>query len=37
MRFAVFDHNDSTGRPPAVQLAERLALVEAYERLGYYA
>jgi alkanesulfonate monooxygenase SsuD/methylene tetrahydromethanopterin reductase-like flavin-dependent oxidoreductase (luciferase family) len=37
MRFAVFDHNDSTGRPPATQLAERLALIEAYERLGYYA
>ncbi len=37
MRFAVFDHNDSSGRPPATQLAERLALIEAYERLGYYA
>jgi alkanesulfonate monooxygenase SsuD/methylene tetrahydromethanopterin reductase-like flavin-dependent oxidoreductase (luciferase family) len=37
MRFAVFDHNDSTGRPPATQLAERLSLIEAYERLGYYA
>ena len=37
MRFAVFDHNDSSGRPPATQLAERLSLIEAYERLGYYA
>jgi alkanesulfonate monooxygenase SsuD/methylene tetrahydromethanopterin reductase-like flavin-dependent oxidoreductase (luciferase family) len=37
MRFAVFDHNDSSGRPPAIQLAERLSLIEAYERLGYYA
>src|SRR6202167_3396288 len=37
MRFGVFDHNDSTGRPPATQLAERLSLIEAYERLGYYA
>jgi alkanesulfonate monooxygenase SsuD/methylene tetrahydromethanopterin reductase-like flavin-dependent oxidoreductase (luciferase family) len=37
MRFAVFDHNDSTGRPPGTQLAERLALIEAYEGLGYYA
>jgi alkanesulfonate monooxygenase SsuD/methylene tetrahydromethanopterin reductase-like flavin-dependent oxidoreductase (luciferase family) len=37
MRFAVFDHNDSTGRRPATQLAERLSLIEAYERLGYYA
>ena len=34
MRFAVFDHNDSSGRPPATQLAERLSLIEAYERLG---
>jgi hypothetical protein len=22
MRFAVFDHNDSSGRPPATELAE---------------
>jgi len=37
MRFAVFDHNDASGRPPATQLAERLSLIQAYERLGYYA
>lgn len=37
MLFAVFDHNDSTGRPTARQLDERLELVAAYERLGYYA
>jgi len=37
MRFGVFDHNDASGRPPAEQLAERLSLVEAYERLGYRA
>ena len=37
MRFAVFDHNDATGRPPGTQLAERLSLIEAYERLGFYA
>lgn len=37
MRFAVFDHNDASGRPVATQLAERLALIEAYEGLGYYA
>jgi alkanesulfonate monooxygenase SsuD/methylene tetrahydromethanopterin reductase-like flavin-dependent oxidoreductase (luciferase family) len=37
MRFAIFDHNDTSGRPPATQLAERLTLIEAYERLGYYA
>src|ERR1700744_4185381 len=37
MLFAVFDHNDTTGRPAARQLDERLELVAAYERLGYYA
>jgi alkanesulfonate monooxygenase SsuD/methylene tetrahydromethanopterin reductase-like flavin-dependent oxidoreductase (luciferase family) len=37
MLFAVFDHNDASGRPPARQLDERLELITAYERLGYYA
>src|SRR6201996_6571726 len=37
MLFAVFDHNDATGRQPARQLDERLELVTAYERLGFYA
>src|ERR1700758_2063926 len=37
MLFAVFDHNDTTGLPAARQLDERLELVAAYERLGYYA
>lgn len=38
MLFAVvFDHNDATGRPAGRQLDERLELVAAYERLGYYA
>jgi alkanesulfonate monooxygenase SsuD/methylene tetrahydromethanopterin reductase-like flavin-dependent oxidoreductase (luciferase family) len=37
MRFGVFDHNDASGRPAPQQLAERLALVAEYERLGYYA
>ena len=37
MLFAVFDHNDATGLPAARQLDERLELVAAYERLGYYA
>jgi alkanesulfonate monooxygenase SsuD/methylene tetrahydromethanopterin reductase-like flavin-dependent oxidoreductase (luciferase family) len=37
MLFAVFDHNDATGLPVARQLDERLELVAAYERLGYYA
>jgi alkanesulfonate monooxygenase SsuD/methylene tetrahydromethanopterin reductase-like flavin-dependent oxidoreductase (luciferase family) len=37
MRFAVFDHNDRSGRPVQQQLAERLELVAVYERLGFYA
>jgi alkanesulfonate monooxygenase SsuD/methylene tetrahydromethanopterin reductase-like flavin-dependent oxidoreductase (luciferase family) len=37
MLFAVFDHNDATGLPAARQLDQRLELVAAYERLGYYA
>jgi alkanesulfonate monooxygenase SsuD/methylene tetrahydromethanopterin reductase-like flavin-dependent oxidoreductase (luciferase family) len=37
MRFGIFDHNDASGRPAARQLAERLDLVEAYDRLGFYA
>jgi alkanesulfonate monooxygenase SsuD/methylene tetrahydromethanopterin reductase-like flavin-dependent oxidoreductase (luciferase family) len=37
MRFAVFDHNDASGRPAGQQLDERLELVAAYERLGFYA
>ena len=37
MLFAVFDHNDATGLPTARQLDQRLELVMAYERLGYYA
>ena len=37
MLFAVFDHNDASGRPAARQLDERLELVTAYERLGFYA
>ena len=37
MRFGIFDHNDASGRPAAQQLAERLELIEAYERLGFRA
>lgn len=37
MLFSVFDHNDASGRPAAAQLAERLELIEAYERLGFHA
>ena len=35
MRFGSSTSGDASGRPPAQQIAERLELVEAYERLGY--
>ena len=31
------DHNDDTRRPHVRQVAERLELIEAYDRLGFYA
>ncbi|HEX4834600.1 MAG TPA: hypothetical protein VH478_26300 [Trebonia sp.] len=37
MRFGIFDHDDDSGRPHPQQLAERLDLIEAYDRLGSYA
>ena len=37
MLFGVFDHNDASGRSPAQQIAERLELIEEYERLGFHA
>src|SRR5256885_14700341 len=37
MRFGIIDHNDDTGRPHTRQIAERLELIEAYDRLGFYA
>ena len=37
MRFGIIDHNDDTGRPHARQVAGRLELIEAYDRLGFYA
>jgi alkanesulfonate monooxygenase SsuD/methylene tetrahydromethanopterin reductase-like flavin-dependent oxidoreductase (luciferase family) len=37
MRFGIFDHNDASGRPASLQLAQRLELIAAYEGLGYYA
>ena len=37
MRFGIIDHNDDTGRPHVQQVAERLELIEAYDRLGFYA
>ncbi len=37
MRFGIIDHNDDMGRPHVQQVAERLELIEAYDRLGLYA
>jgi alkanesulfonate monooxygenase SsuD/methylene tetrahydromethanopterin reductase-like flavin-dependent oxidoreductase (luciferase family) len=37
MKFGVFDHMDQTGLPLAQQFEERLRLIEAYDRLGFYA
>ena len=37
MRFGIIDHNDDTGRPHVRQVAERLELIEAYDRLGFHA
>ena len=37
MRFGIIDHNDDSGRPHGQQIEERLELIEAYDRLGFYA
>jgi alkanesulfonate monooxygenase SsuD/methylene tetrahydromethanopterin reductase-like flavin-dependent oxidoreductase (luciferase family) len=37
MRLGIIDHNDDSGRPHAQQISERLELIEAYDRLGFYA
>ena len=37
MEFGVFDHLDKNDRPLARYYAERLELIEAYERAGFYA
>jgi alkanesulfonate monooxygenase SsuD/methylene tetrahydromethanopterin reductase-like flavin-dependent oxidoreductase (luciferase family) len=37
MRFGIIDHNDDSGRPHGQQIAERLELIEAYDRLGIHA
>jgi alkanesulfonate monooxygenase SsuD/methylene tetrahydromethanopterin reductase-like flavin-dependent oxidoreductase (luciferase family) len=37
MRFGIIDHNDDSGRPHVQQIDERLELIEAYDRLGFYA
>jgi alkanesulfonate monooxygenase SsuD/methylene tetrahydromethanopterin reductase-like flavin-dependent oxidoreductase (luciferase family) len=36
VKFGVFDQNDRTGLPLAVQYEQRLALAELYDRLGFY-
>jgi alkanesulfonate monooxygenase SsuD/methylene tetrahydromethanopterin reductase-like flavin-dependent oxidoreductase (luciferase family) len=37
MRFGIFDHMDRAAVPLAQQYEERLRLIEAYERAGFYA
>src|ERR1700745_4154833 len=37
MGCGIINHNDDTGRPHARQVTERLELIEAYDRLGFYA
>jgi alkanesulfonate monooxygenase SsuD/methylene tetrahydromethanopterin reductase-like flavin-dependent oxidoreductase (luciferase family) len=37
MRFGIFEHMDDSGVPLSQQIAERMQLVEAYDRLGFYA
>src|SRR5215210_3340201 len=37
MKFGVFDHMDRAGVPLAQQYEERLQLIAAYERAGFYA
>ena len=37
MKFGVFDHIDSSGRPLAEQIEDRLKLAEAYDRFGFHA
>ena len=37
MRFGIFDHLDDSGVPLARHFEDRLKLIEAYDRAGYYA
>jgi alkanesulfonate monooxygenase SsuD/methylene tetrahydromethanopterin reductase-like flavin-dependent oxidoreductase (luciferase family) len=37
MRFGVFEHMDDSGVPLSQQIAERMQLAEAYDRLGFHA
>jgi alkanesulfonate monooxygenase SsuD/methylene tetrahydromethanopterin reductase-like flavin-dependent oxidoreductase (luciferase family) len=36
MRFGIFDHLDDSGLPLGRHFEERLELIEAYDRLGFY-
>ncbi|TMJ59096.1 MAG: LLM class flavin-dependent oxidoreductase, partial [Alphaproteobacteria bacterium] len=36
MRFGIFDHLDDSGRPLGAHFEERLKLIEAYDRAGFY-
>lgn len=37
MKFGIFEHMDATGLPLREQIATRLSLIAAYDRLGFYA
>src|SRR6202030_468240 len=37
MRFGIFDHLDDSGLAPARRFEDRLSLIEAYDRYGFYA
>src|SRR5260370_39276679 len=36
MRFGIFDHLDDSGLPLSAHFEERLKLIEAYDRAGFY-
>ena len=36
MRFGIFDHLDDSGQPLTRHFEERLKLIEAYDRAGFY-
>ena len=37
MQFGVFDHLDDSGQPLVRHFEDRLQLIEAYDRAGFYA
>ncbi len=37
MRFGIFEHMDDSGVPLGQQIADRMRLIEAYDRVGFYA